>query len=308
MNLFVFKPGRRAWAVSGAVLAILNFGTAAMQAHGFEGDRFFPPTIATDDPFATDELLLPSASYIRSPAGDGNPAVGTTDIGFEFDKEIFPKFALGISGDYLYQKPDDLQPSSGFDNFTLSAKYQLWECPKHEAIFSVGGEWEMGGTGSRLVGADPTSTFTPAIYFGKGFGDLPDSVKYMRPFALTGTLGEDLPTSGANPNALEWGFAAEYSLPYLQSQVEDLGLPAPFKNMIPLVEFSLVSPENRGGGGTTGTINPGVLYETRYFQIGAEAVIPVNRASGREVGAVIQLQIFIDDIWPGIFGHPIFGN
>ena len=308
MKSILLKPGRRSWAVSGALLAVLNFGTAAMQAHGFEGDRFFPPTIATDDPFAADELLLPAVSYFRSPADSGNPAVGTTDIGFEFDKEIFPKFALGISGDYFYQKPDDLQPSRGFGNFSLSAKYQLWENPQHEAIFSVGGLWEMGGTGSRLVGADSTSTFTPRILFGKGFGDLPDSVKFARPLALTGTVGQTLPTSGANPNALEWGLAAEYSLPYLQAQVTDLGLPAPLKNMIPLVELSLTSPENRGGGGTTGTVNPGVLYETMYFQIGAEAVIPVNRASGREVGAVIQLEIFIDDIFPAIFGHPLFGK
>lgn len=308
MKSFILKPGCRSWAVSGAVLAVLNFGTAAMQAHGFEGDRFFPPTMATDDPFATDELLLPSVSYFRSPASDDGPAVGTTDVGFEFDKEIFPKFALGISGDYLYQKPSDLQPSSGFDDFTLSAKYQLWENAKHEAIFSVGGEWDMGGTGSRLIGRDPTSTFTPTIYFGKGFGDLPDTMSYVRPFALTGTVGQTIPTTGANPNALEWGLAAEYSLPYLQAQVKDIGLPAAFKNLIPLVELSMESPENRGGGGTTGTINPGVLYENRYFQLGAEAVIPINRSTGHEVGAVIQLQIFIDDIWPSLFGHPIFGN
>src|SRR5580698_10909772 len=130
-KLAVLNPGRHPLIVSGAVLAVISFSAANIQAHGFVGDRFFPPTIATDDPFATDELLLPSVSYFRSPAGDGSPAVGTTDIGFEFDKEIFPKFALGISGDYLYQKPDDLQPASGFDNFVLSAKYQAWQNDEH---------------------------------------------------------------------------------------------------------------------------------------------------------------------------------
>jgi hypothetical protein len=303
----VLKAGRGLLAVSGAVFSVIGLGAGTARAHGFVGDRFFPPTIATDDPFATDELLLPSASYFRSPAGDGSPAVGTTDLGFEFDKEIFPKFALGISGDYLYQKPDDLQAGSGFDNFVLSAKYQVWQNDAHEAIFSIGGEWEMGGTGSKLVGADSTSTFTPTIYVGKGFGDLPEALKYARPFALTGTMGVDLPTS-ADPNNLQWGLALEYSVPYLQSQVRDVGIRAPFKDMIPLVEFSFTSPVNRGGGGTTGTINPGVLYESRYFQIGAEAIIPVNRETGREVGAIIQLQIFIDDIWPKVFGHPLIGN
>jgi hypothetical protein len=275
-----------------------------VHAHGFIGDRFFPPTIATDDPFATDELLLPSVSYFKS---SDSPPVGTTDAGFEFDKEIFPKFALGISGDWVNQKPDGQPASNGFDDFTLSAKYQLWQNDAHEAIFSVGGEWEIGGSGNKSVGADLASTFSPTIYFGKGFGDLPDTLKYAKPFALTGVIGEDLPDSSDSPD-LEWDFALEYSLPYLQSQVKDIGLPAPFKNMIPLVEFSFDTPENHGGGPTTGTINPGILYETRYFQIGAEAIIPVNNASGPEVGAVVQLQIFIDDIWPKWFGHPVFGK
>ncbi|MGA9778211.1 MAG: hypothetical protein ACLPRE_05310 [Limisphaerales bacterium] len=300
----VLKTGRGLLAVSSAVFAVAGLGAANAHAHGFVGDRFFPPTIATDDPFATDELLLPSLSYFKSA---GSPATATTDGGFEFDKEIFPHFALGIAGDYLHLKPDGEPASTGFDDFTLSAKYQLWQNDAHEAIFSIGGEWEMGGTGSKQVGADSANTFTPTIYFGKGFGDLPDSLKYARPFAVTGTVGEDLPTS-SDPNNLEWGFALEYSLPYLQSQVKDIGLSAPFKNMIPLVEFSFSSPENRDGGKTTGTINPGVLYESKYFQIGAEAIIPVNNTTGSQVGAVVQLEIFIDDIWPKWFGHPLIGN
>jgi hypothetical protein len=300
----VLKTGHGVLAVSSAALALAGLGTTAVQAHGFVGDRFFPPTMATDDPFATDELLLPSLSYFKSA---GSPATGVTDGGFEFDKEIFPRFALGISGDYLHLEPEGGPSASGFDDFTLSAKYQLWQNDAHEAIFSIGAEWQIGGTGSSLVGADPANVFTPTIYFGKGFGDLPDALSYARPLAITGTLGEDLPTR-LDPNNLEWGLAVEYSLPYMQSQVKDIGLPAPFKNMIPLVEFSFASPENRDGGGTTGTINPGVLYESKYFQIGIEAVIPVNGATGHEVGAMVQLQIFIDDICPKWFGHPLIGN
>jgi len=306
-NLAALKTGGGLLAIPIAVMAMAILGVTAAHAHGFVGDRFFPPTIATDDPFATDELLLPSVSYFKSPAGEGSPAVGTTDIGFEFDKEIFPKFALGVSGDWLNQKPDGEPSSSGFDNFALSVKYQLWENDKHEAVFSIGGEWEIGGSGSKQVGADSRSTFTPTIYFGKGLGDLPDALKYARPFAVTGTLGEDLPVS-ADPNSLEWAFALEYSLPYLQSQVKDIGLPAPFKNMIPLVEFSFNSPQNRDGGKTTGTINPGILYETKYFQIGAEAIIPINSTTGSQVGAILQVQIFLDDIWPKWFGHPLIGS
>jgi hypothetical protein len=74
------------------------------------------------------------------------------------------------------------------------------------------------------------------------------------------------------------------------------------------VELSMESPENRNGGPTTGTVNPGGLYESRYFQLGAEAVIPINNHTGPNIGFVINVNIFIDDLWPKVFGHPLFGG
>ena len=84
---------RRHFYVAAAFAAIA--APHAGFAHGFEGDRFFPPTIALDDPFATDELMFPSLSYFRSPPGGGSPTVGTLDLGFEFDKGNIPQIRLG---------------------------------------------------------------------------------------------------------------------------------------------------------------------------------------------------------------------
>jgi hypothetical protein len=285
------------------------------RAHGFEGDRFFPPTIQTDDPFATDELSVGIQSFNNPAGSDGMPKTRELDVDAEFDKEIFPKFAVGISGTYINLEPtkhtDGSEPApsqDGFDNISLSAKYQLWEDPTHEFILSLGGEVDLGGTGSRALGVESYTTYSPILYSGKGFGDLPDSLKYLKPFALTGTLGYEIPGKSSDPNVLDWGFALEYSLPYLEEHVEDIGLPHPLKDFIPLVEFNMSSPTNRSGETTTGTINPGVLWEQPDFQLGAEAVIPVNEHTGPNVGAVIQVQIFIDDIFPKVFGHPLFFN
>jgi hypothetical protein len=126
--------------------------------------------------------------------------------------------------------------------------------------------------------------------------------------ALTGTLGTVIPSESTDPNALDWGLALEYSLPYLQQHVEEIEWLRPVRNVIPLVEIVMNSPLNRSGGQTTGTINPGFLWESRYCQIGAEAVIPINRATGPNVGVVVQVQVFIDDLLPKIFGHPLFGG
>ena len=286
------------------------------RAHGFEGDRFFPPTVSTDDPFATDELSVTFQKF-NDPAGtDGTPMTHEIDVSSEFDKEIFPKFALGVSGTYINLDPaNHAGPAQdGFGNIELSAKYQLWENAVHEWILSLGCLADLGDTGSKALGVDSFTTYTPTVYFGKGLGDLPDSLKYLKPVALTGTVGVAIPGQSQNfdgsynSDALQLGFALEYSLPYLEQHVEDIGLPHPLKDMIPLVEFSSSSPFDRSGQTTTGSVNPGILWEQPDYQLGVEAVIPINGHSGANVGAVIQVQIFIDDLFPKVFGFPVFGH
>jgi hypothetical protein len=297
---------RALWACAG-FLAPLAVATVA-GAHGFVGDRFFPPTITSDDPFAVDELALPTVTFFNTPAGGGSPESRTFDAGFEFDKEIFPHFAIGISDDYLSQNGHGGASAYGWDNIELTAKYQVYQNDSHEFIFSVGVAGDIGHTGN-VNTSDSFSTISPMIYFGKGFGDLPASLDAIRPLAVTGTIGQNFSTSAAGPNSLDWNFAVEYSLPYLQSEVRDIGLPRPFSDLIPLTEFTFSTQENRvGRGHTTGTFNPGLLYESSYFQIGAEALIPLNHDSGAHVGVTVQMWIFIDDLFPKVFGHPLFGQ
>jgi hypothetical protein len=91
--------------------------------------------------------------------------------------------------------------------------------------------------------------------------------------------------------------------------VQDLHWPAPIDRLIPLVEFALETPLNRDTGGeTTGTINPGVIWAGKYFQIGAEAVIPINERTRTNVGVIAQLHFFLDDLFPHSIGRPLFGG
>jgi hypothetical protein len=294
----------RAIVASGLVLGLASYA----RAHGFVGDRFFPPTVLTDDPFAVDELTVPEFTYVTNPAGDGAASTHELDTGFEFDKEIFPHFAIGVSDDNIAQWARHPPTANGMDDIDIITKYELWQNEQHEAIIAIGFESLLGGTGAKAVD-DPHTVFTPTFYWGKGFGDLPDSLSALKPFAITGTIGQELPLNATDPNTFDWGFALEYNLMYLQSQVMDVGLPAPFKDMIPLVEFSTTTNENRADRGqTTGFAAPGVLWESRFMQIGGEVLIPLNNHTGQHLGGVLNVDIFIDDIWPNVFGHPIFGE
>ncbi|HEX3421282.1 MAG TPA: hypothetical protein VHT01_08635 [Candidatus Udaeobacter sp.] len=299
--------------------------TARAYGHGFAGARFFPATLSTDDPFVSDELSLPTVSTIRTPDDGGTRE---TDISIDISKRITPEFAIEVGDTFTAFNPREGRAANGFGNLELGGKYQLLKNDEHEAIGSIGLGVEIGGTGGRSVGADSFSTLAPGIFFGKGFGDLPNEVRFLKPFAITGQLGVAIPTSAStrsvtvdvqtgerdteierHPDVLEWGFALEYSLIYLQSQVQDLHLHAPLDRLIPLVEFALETPLNRGEEGqTTGTINPGVIWAGKYFQVGVEAVIPINERTGNNVGMIAQLHFFVDDLFPHSLGRPLFGG
>jgi hypothetical protein len=276
-------------------------------AHGFAGDRFFPATISTDDPFVANELSLPTFQAIRQP---GAPPTKTFDFSADIALKLTPNFGIEVADGYRLRKSTGSRLQTGFDNVEVGGKYQLLTSAEHEMIVSVGLNAEIGGTGRASIGADRFSTIMPGLFFGKGLGDLPDSVWALRPLALTGQIGLSFPTRSSVeeeriPNNLEWGIALEYSFIYLEEHVKDIGLRGPFRRLIPLVEFAMQTPLNRVSDPTTGTVNPGIIWSGQYFQLGVEAIIPINSHTGNNIGVVAQLHFYLDDVLPRVFGKPL---
>jgi hypothetical protein len=278
-----------------ALLAAALLVPQAASAHGIAGDRFFPATIATDDPFAADELALPTISL-------GNHE---EDYDFEWSKTLFKNISVSFEGGYVNSHPGP--NASGFDNFEITPTWQFLTDPEGEFVASAAMSFEIGGSGSHAV-ADTFTTYTPKLLFGKGFGQLPDSMALLRPLAVTGVIGYAIPGTSTESKVLEWGGALEYSLLYLQTNVRDQGFGNFVAHLTPVVEFNLETPTDAGGGGTTGTINPGLIWSGQYTQLGIEATIPVNHASGDNVGILMQLHFYMDDIFPHSLGTPLFGG
>lgn len=282
-----------------------------VQAHGFAGRRFFPATIATDDPFMNDEAGL-VFGHIGEPDSDTHT---DTTISGEWAKTITPTFGFSIGDTFHHINPKEEKDINGFENLEVGAKWQFYTSDANETILSIGLNAEVGGTGDANAGADPFSTLSPTFFFGQGMGNLAESMKMLRPFAITGTFGADFPTvsrveeTGEKPaTTLSWGFSLQYNLQYLQSFVRDVGLPAPFNRMIPLIEFPMTTCINRDcSGQTTGFVAPGVIWFGKYTQFGLEAQIPINERSGHDVGILAQVHFFIDDIFPNSLGRPLFG-
>jgi hypothetical protein len=285
----------------------VSFCPANALAHGVIGKRFIPSTLTLEDPFPSDEMDL--LTFDRAPK---NKEGRETSFGFEFGKRLTPDFAIGIGWEYLFFDPRESgeHNTSGAGNPEFSLKYALFRSAEHEGIVSVGLGVEAGGVGPKRV-AERVTTITPALFFGKGFGDLPDSLAYLKPVAITGSFGVNNPANRKtgsgddkehNPTTIDYGLAVIYSVPYLQSFVKDVGIGAPFDRMFPLVEFNFSTNASKPDRGqTTAFANPGLMWAGRYVQLGLEAQVPMNNASGKNAGVRGLIHVFIDDIWPNVF-------
>ena len=288
-------------------------------AHAVAGPRLFNNTLILDDPAVADEAALPTFSW-QPPPGSGQEY----DFNFEIDKRITEHFGIGINDGYTIQTMPGAKNATGWQNLFLTLKYQVYVNPAHEFIASIGVIREFARTGSPVLGNNDVGTTTPTLYWGKGLGDLP--IGYLRPLAVTGTIGYQYadkrvgtvtapePEPGAPGvvfnNGLEnrWvgGLSIQYSLPYLQSQVRDIGLPPFLRAVTPIVELAWSSPASRPSTqGPQYLFGVGVNYLARSYAVGIEALIPANGQTGRAIGAIAQLHWYFDDLFPRTLGKPV---
>ncbi len=297
-------------------------------AHVVAGARVFPVTLTFDDPGVSDEASLPAFTYSRSAADGGSGPGHEVDLGFEYDKTITPNTALILNDGYDIQQMNGSKTQAGFENLLITGKWQAYTNAEHEFVASLGVVREVGGTGTTHTGADHYGSTAPTGYLGKGLGDLP--LGMLRPLAITGELSyaiadKQLKTiqpaaalmspfdsglaaqyNNGNNNAWAGALSLQYSLPYLQSQVRDLGLRGLLGDLVPLVEFTWSSPASSPSSeGTSWTAAPGVIYMAQWGEIGLEALVPLNRVAGSNVGAVGLVHLFLDDLFPGGIGGPL---
>jgi hypothetical protein len=287
-------------------LAILLALPGAAFAHAVCGTRIFPATLGIDDPGVGDEVALPTVTYLPASLAGTEQA----SVSYNYTKTIFPEFGVSVGQGAQFQNGQGW----GRTDLSLGVKDNFFCLPDWEFMGSVGVDVDVGKTYTNMMGND-YNTYSPTFDAGLGFGALPKTMNWLRPLAITAEVSEDMPdqkfTGGnQNPTNFNWGFTIQYSLPYFNSHVAEIDNEV-LRRLIPIAEFTFSRPvANFGTLGpavTTGTFQPGVIYEGNGWQFAAEAVLPVNSASGRGVGAVAELHFYLDDLMPDTLGRPLFG-
>lgn len=285
------------WRALPAIAVVCGFIPAGAHAHAIAGQRLFPSTLTFDDPGIGAELPL-VFSHLRA---DG---VTQDDLGIAVTKPVTQNFSLIAGTDYVGVSQAGAPASHGWGNFEFGGVWQVYRNAASESIGSFSISRSFAHTGSRVT-RDDFSTWSPAFNFGQGFGNA--HADWLRPFALTGSLGLDLPNDRNEPRMLNWGLSLQYSVPYLQNFVKYAGIKAPFDKMIPIIELPMQTCLDRGcHGQTTGYVAPGVIWIGRFVQWGFELQIPVNRRTGNAVGVMFGFDFYLDDLAPHGFGAPLF--
>ncbi len=321
-------------ACAGAFAAAATLtGIVPALSHTVVGNRLFPATLGIDDPGVNDELALPAFAYVANPDNSNE-----FDYEFEWQKTITYNlsFTIGSALTHLVNtvRPDgSIGGLTGWQNIETQLKWTPYQNAEHEFIVSVAGSSEFGRTGNPSIGADTVTSLTAKGFIGKGFGDV--EAEWLKPFALTGevdytwsthpvSITDIDPTTGAlsidqSPTVLTYGATVQYSLLYMNSFVHEV--PEFFRHLIPTFEAVFSTPISNIGPSipdsvpgtheTIGIYGPGLYYIGRLgpisFELGAVVAIPINRASGRHVGALAILDLFLDDMLPDSLGKPLIG-
>jgi hypothetical protein len=332
---------RTAWrtALSGFLLLL---ATCSEVSAAYVGDRYFPSTLATTVPTAADFYNPPY--FVKLPDTATAPSTREIDIPTTYSRLVTKDLAVFFTETFRIIENANMGTRSGFDNLVIGMQYQLYTNPEHQFVVTVGGTAAIGGTGAPGI-ASSFSTLTPTVYIGKGFGDLPDWAAWLRPLNITATAAVAVPTDAStltstslgsvnlpvetgafnslttlptgpttlaatvNPKILQLGFALEYSLVTNEyTGPNRTGTRYP-QGWVPLVEFTTATPLNGPlAGRTTGTVNPGVIWVSRYLQVAVEAIIPMDAHSGRDLGVRAQAHLYLSAIFPEWYAKPVFGN
>jgi hypothetical protein len=303
------------------VLAVIVSAHSA-NAHGIAGNRFFAGTLTFDDPSVADEAVVPNFSTLSHQVEGGSAVENRFD--WSFTRLLTPVLQVQVDSGWIHRNWP-MPRTSGFATTDIGIKSEIYRNNQREILVSAGLLWGIGHSGAQGVGADAPNSILPGVFFGKGFGDLPDGLAWLRPFAVTGAIVDELPFGSTTTalgfsapsgklqsvlvptvETLHWGLSLQYSTYYLTSRFTG-GPPKdePLNQLLPLVEFSFNTPR---GQDTAATINPGLAYVAVAWQLAAEVIVPLNREAGNSTGFRAQLLFFLDDLIPKLFDKPLLSD
>jgi len=189
----------------------------------------------------------------------------------------------------------------------LAYKRMIISLPRHEFLFSISPSLELP-VGSRSIGSESHPRAGGDLLFQKGFGDLPDSLRMLRPAGIEGDAGWESKVTGARDDLLSANFELEYSLEYLDANVAAGTVPSALRDLTPHLDFEYAQylSAHRNSSQPDFELTPGIAWLNSTFEINLGVQVAVNRAS-QGTGAVAfvwLLGVSYDQLAPALGWMP----
>src|SRR5215831_4812752 len=95
------------------------------QAHGIAGNRFFPGTMAFDDPAVADEFLV-EPLFSHPPDTDSTFNVIDNVLDWSFVRLLTPETAIGVNDGWIHRSGSGFPTQSGFDQSSITLKALMY--------------------------------------------------------------------------------------------------------------------------------------------------------------------------------------
>lgn len=295
---------RKCLSIGRLCLIILVLWPTALWAHGVVGKRLFVEPMVAEDANVFSEYDVVVPSYIKEEEGE------ELELGTSLTLQLTENFGVEVEGEWVSLDPEEGSGETGMANPEAVFKYVAFSSPAHEWIATVALEVEFP-YGAEEVGAEEFWGFGTGFFYGKGFGDLPEGLLYLRPLMLQGdaVVHHHLTKEAEEThNTLSYNFAIYYSIPYLQQFVKDVGIPWPLSRLFPMVELNYERVLNGPNAGELeGFARPGLLWVGKSVELGLAAVIPVagEVKDEVEIGITGIVSLYLDDMFPEAFREPL---
>jgi hypothetical protein len=224
------------------------------------------------------------------------------------EKTVSPKSSFSLFVGYQRLEQEGEQTSaSGFTNLGLAYKHMIISLPRHEFLFSISPSLELP-VGSRSIGSESHPRAGGDLLFQKGFGDLPDSLRMLRPAGIEGDAGWESKVTGARDDLLSANFELEYSLEYLDANVAAGTVPSALRDVTPHLDFEYAQylSAHRNSSQPDFELTPAIAWMNSIFEVNLGLQVGVNRAS-QGTGAVAfvwLLGVSYDQLAPALGWNP----
>jgi hypothetical protein len=281
----------------GALLLIMSCSCA----YGQVGRRNFYLAIFSNDALTDNELDLAEPQWYRTSKGD------LFSVGFALEKTVSKQCSVEPVTGWNHVSRRNGFTRTNFGDLEIFSRCTLYEAAEHELALGAAID-AFFPIGTPLKGGPTRVKLGPDLLWDKGMGDLPASMRYLRPFSLQGESGFLMEVSGANRGTAFTNAALAYSLDYLSRYVHDFGLPPPLRQLVPFLELNYIETVrgNRGRTMPDFRLSPGIAYVNDYFEMAAGTQIALTRAAQNndEASAVVLVALFLDELVPTIKWTP----